>query len=44
MTGPFASFISDIKVPESVATSESVEDTPRNAPRLSLLGDIEIRA
>ncbi|KAJ8593216.1 hypothetical protein M405DRAFT_930958 [Rhizopogon salebrosus TDB-379] len=41
-TGPFASFISDIKVPESVATSESVEETPRNAPRLSLLGDIEI--
>ncbi|KAG2155532.1 hypothetical protein DEU56DRAFT_312841 [Suillus clintonianus] len=37
---PFASFISDVKVPESVATS--VEETRRNAPRLSSLGDIEI--
>ncbi|KAG2044402.1 hypothetical protein BDR03DRAFT_1087002 [Suillus americanus] len=37
---PFASFISDVKVPESVAAS--VEGTRRSAPRLSSLGDIEI--
>ncbi|KAG1864699.1 hypothetical protein DFJ58DRAFT_743510 [Suillus subalutaceus] len=37
---PFASFISDVKVPESVAAS--VEGTHRSAPRLSSLGDIEI--
>ncbi|KAG1813344.1 uncharacterized protein BJ212DRAFT_1482798 [Suillus subaureus] len=37
---PFASFISDVKVPESVAAS--VEETRRSAPRLSSLGDIEI--
>jgi hypothetical protein len=39
---PFASFISDVKVSESVAAS--VEETRRSAPRLSSLGDIEIRA
>ncbi|KAG2076931.1 hypothetical protein BDR04DRAFT_1089206 [Suillus decipiens] len=33
---PFASFISDVKIPESVA------ETRRSAPRLSSLGDIEI--
>ncbi|KAG1783559.1 hypothetical protein EV702DRAFT_3690 [Suillus placidus] len=37
---PFASFISDVKVPGSVAAS--VEETRRSAPRLSSLGDIEI--
>jgi hypothetical protein len=37
---PFASFISDVKVPEST----SMEQTRRSAPRLSSLGDIEIRA
>jgi hypothetical protein len=37
---PFASFISDVKVSESVAAS--VEETRRSAPRLSSLGDIEI--
>jgi hypothetical protein len=39
---PFASFISDVKVSESVAAS--IEQTRRSAPRLSSLGDIEIRA
>ncbi|KAG2368852.1 hypothetical protein BDR07DRAFT_1605193 [Suillus spraguei] len=33
---PFASFISDVKIPESI------EETRRSAPRLSSLGDIEI--
>ncbi|KAG1795718.1 uncharacterized protein HD556DRAFT_1442039 [Suillus plorans] len=37
---PFASFISDVKIPESVAAS--VEEARRSAPRLSSLGDIEI--
>lgn len=41
---PFESFISDVKIPESLAASESVEQTRWNAPRLSSLGDIEIRA
>ncbi|KAG2350738.1 hypothetical protein BDR05DRAFT_43077 [Suillus weaverae] len=38
---PFASFISDVKVPGS-AVAASVEETRRSAPRLSSLGDIEI--
>jgi len=40
----FQSFISDVKVPEPLPASESVEETRWNAPRLSSLGDIEIRA
>lgn len=39
-SSPFASFLSDVKVPESLAAS--IEQTRRSAPRLSSLGDIEI--
>lgn len=44
MKSAFASFIADVKMPASLAPSESAQETRRDVPRLNSLGNIEIRA